>query len=80
MVEAIERADLASIISRYPVRETPVLDVIARGLGFQGRTQYEQAIRKLIADDGDTREVVRGMFGKLVSEIDESAPAAQLKP
>ena len=41
--EALNRGDLDPVISHYPIRETPALDIIAKGLGFQGRSQYESA-------------------------------------
>ena len=61
--------DIAFVISRYPVRETPALGAIASKLGFQNRVQYENAVRKLLLDDGDALEFVRSMFGSLSSDI-----------
>jgi hypothetical protein len=45
--QACNAGDLLSIIGRYPVRETPALNLIAERLGFQNRKQYEGALRKL---------------------------------
>ena len=45
--KALDEGDLATLVSRYPVRETPALSEIARNLGFQNRDQYEGAVRKL---------------------------------
>jgi ABC-type cobalamin/Fe3+-siderophores transport system ATPase subunit len=67
--QACEAVDLASIIARYPIRETPALDIIAKCLGFQSREQYESAVRKLLMDDSTALEFVRGLFGALPAEI-----------
>jgi hypothetical protein len=67
--QACDAADLASIIARYPVRETPALKMIAEHLGFQTRDQYESAVRKLLMDSVEALEFVRGLFGALPAEI-----------
>jgi len=46
--ECLDSGDLTSVISHYPVRETPALSKIAQELGFQERDQYESAVRKLL--------------------------------
>jgi ABC-type Mn2+/Zn2+ transport system ATPase subunit len=67
--QACAAVDLASVIARYPVRETQALDIIAKHLGFQTRNQYESAVRKLLMDDAGALEFVRGLFGALPAEI-----------
>jgi ABC-type cobalamin/Fe3+-siderophores transport system ATPase subunit len=67
--EAIEAGDLTIIVSRYPVRETPALDTIARKLGFQDRDQYEGAVRKLLMDEPEVLTFVRSLFGTLAADI-----------
>ena len=67
--KAIEDGDLATIIERYPVHETGALAVIAEGLGFRSRPEYERAVRKLLDDDEESLEWARGLFGPLVTEI-----------
>lgn len=67
--EAIEAGDLTVIVSRYPVRETPALDAIAKKLGFQDRAQYEGAVRKLLMDDADALASVQNLFDPLVAKI-----------
>jgi ABC-type lipoprotein export system ATPase subunit len=66
---AIARCDLGRIIGRYPVRETPALGFIAETLGFQGRTQYESAVRQLLIDDANALSFTRGLFGTLFNDI-----------
>jgi hypothetical protein len=66
---ALDAGDLTTIVSRYPVRETPALDTIARELGFQNRNQYEGAVRKLLMDEPDALAFVRSLFGTLAADI-----------
>lgn len=73
---AINAADLSSIIARYPVRETPALEQIARKLGFQSRDQYESAVRQLLLDDLPTVELVRSRFGDLHAQLGDERKAS----
>ncbi len=66
---AIEKNDLAFLIRRYPIRETPALTVIAEVLGFQGRKQYESAVRQLLMDDAAGLSFVQSLFGTLGADI-----------
>lgn len=70
LTEACNAADLAAVIARYPIRETPALDRIATSLGFQGRSQYESAVRKLLMDDGEALSVLQTLFNTLKDDID----------
>lgn len=67
---ALDDGNLAEIISQYPVRETPALDKIATGLGFQNRKQYEGAVRQLIMDDDEALNFVKSLFDTLASDIE----------
>lgn len=60
---------LDQIISRYPLRETPALDKIAKGLGFANRSKYESSVIKLLADEPTVLAELRALFGDLVNEI-----------
>lgn len=66
---ACDGSDLASIICRYPVRESPALGQIASQLGFQGVGQYENAVRKLLMDEPSAVAFVQSLFGTLATEI-----------
>jgi ABC-type ATPase involved in cell division len=66
---SLSNRDLVEIVSRYPVRETSALTDMARVLGFQNRTQYEEAIRKLLMDSDEARRFVKTLFGNLPIEI-----------
>ncbi len=65
----ISQNDIVALISRYPVRESPALSKIAKKLGFQGRAQYESAVRKLLMDDKAAVSFVRGLFGGLPERL-----------
>jgi ABC-type lipoprotein export system ATPase subunit len=67
--EALDMGNLEEIISRYPIRETPALDKIAKKLGFQNCEQYEGAVRKLLMDDNEALTFVRSLFGTLEADI-----------
>jgi len=66
---AVATNDSATIIGRYPVRETPALDRIAKALGFKDRAQYEGAVRKLLMTDGTAVTFIRSLFGTLEADI-----------
>ncbi len=62
---ALADKNLEKIITRYPVRETPMLTEITRKLGFQTREQYESAVRRLLMDDTGSLDLVKSLFGNL---------------
>ncbi|WP_333851917.1 DUF4435 domain-containing protein [Epilithonimonas sp.] len=62
--------NLDGLISRYPVRETPVLTKIATGLGMT-RDKYESAVRKLIIDDKETKEYFKTLLKPLTTLIEK---------
>lgn len=62
--------NLDGLISRYPIRETPVLTKIAIGLGMT-RDKYESAVRKLIIDDNETREFFKTLLKPLTILVDK---------
>ena len=60
--ELIREGNLERIFSRYPIRETPALGVVAHALGFQSPSMYEQAVRKALIDSDDAREIVKDLM------------------
>lgn len=62
--------NLDGLISRYPIRETPVLTKITTGLGMT-RDKYESAVRKLIIDDNETREFFKTLLKPLTILVDK---------
>ncbi|PDS22311.1 AAA family ATPase [Flavobacterium branchiophilum] len=61
---------LDNLISRYPIRETPVLTKIATGLGMS-REKYESAVRKLIIDRIETKEYLKTLLKPLTTLIEK---------
>lgn len=68
---ALDNQNIETLISYYPVRETPALDGIVRQLGFKNRDQYEGAVLKLLEDDEGALTFVRGLFGGLHEALTE---------
>lgn len=66
---AVRENNLESLIARYPIRETAALAEISRRLGFQDRSQYERAVRKLLMDDEEAFDAVRLHFVGLIAEM-----------
>ena len=67
--DALDRMDLDTIIRRYPIKETPVLDRIAKGLGFENTKEYEKAVRKLLDEEANILKYMRGLLGGLPDAI-----------
>ncbi len=69
---ALDAEDLRTIVERYPIRQTGALDAIARSLGFKSCAEYEQAVRKLLADDEASLQWVRSLLEPLASDLASS--------
>jgi energy-coupling factor transporter ATP-binding protein EcfA2 len=65
----INARDVAAIIERYPVRETPAPGRIASSIGFRSRVDYEAAVRKLLLDNEAATTSIRSLFGSLYADI-----------
>ena len=65
----VAEKNLDGLISRYPIRETPILTKIATGLGMT-RDKYESAVRKLIIDDTETKEYFKTLLQPLTKLIE----------
>lgn len=65
----IAKKDVAKIIARYPIRETPALAAVVSALQFKSRSQYEAAARKLVIDDAAIKSFLLGHFGGLPAAI-----------
>ena len=63
--EYLKENDFDTLIRRYPVRETPALNTIAKTLGFQTREKYESAVRQLLTDDDAVRNKTKKLLGGL---------------
>jgi len=58
----IEGKDVEKLISRYPLRETPALDLIARKTLFPSREKYEQAVRKMLIDSNEILQMMKNII------------------
>jgi ABC-type cobalamin/Fe3+-siderophores transport system ATPase subunit len=67
--DLVSADDLDGLIAGYPVRDTPALYQVAKGLGFQDREQYERAVRTLLMQDSAALSVVRSLFGTLHADL-----------
>lgn len=67
--EALEKKDLALITSRYPLRQTPVLDLIATSCPFKDRKAYESAVRKATSSSMEIRDKLINLLEPLYSNI-----------
>ncbi len=65
----INALDFVGVLQRYPIRETPALDAIAKALGFTTRFQYEAAVRTRLAEDSEAVDCVRKLIGYLPAEL-----------
>ena len=61
----VSSSDFIGLLKRYPIRESPALDAIAKALNFADRAQYEAAVRNLLARDSHTVRIVRDLLGPL---------------
>ncbi len=65
----IRDEDIKSIIARFPIRETRLLDTIAINLKFRGRRDYEAAVLARIANDESLRNALRAKLGDLSDKL-----------
>lgn len=65
----INASDFIGVLQRYPIRESPALDAIARALNFANRTQYEEAVRNLLVSDSEAVKCVRILLGSFPADL-----------
>ena len=70
----VKANNLQALIERYPIRQTGALTAIVKALELNSRTQYENAVRKLLAEDEDSKIYLRGMFDDLVEALSPEQP------
>lgn len=63
-------SDTDGLVNRYPVRETGALAAVATNLGFKNRSKYESAVRKLLVEGEEARDVVKQKLGALTAAIE----------
>ena len=67
--EAIDNEDLDTIIRRYPIKDSPIPERIAKHLGFDSPKEYERAVIKLLDDSNDILRYVKNLVGELPDVI-----------
>ncbi|WP_214346372.1 AAA family ATPase [Pseudomonas congelans] len=65
----INASDFVGILQRYPIRESPALDVIAKALNFANRAQYEAAVRNLLVQDVEAVNRIRSLLGSFPEDL-----------
>ncbi len=70
LVALVSTSDIHEIISRYPVRESAVLDCIVKGLRFNNRDDYERAVLRRISVDANLRDALKQKMGKLAEQLE----------
>jgi hypothetical protein len=65
----VASGSLHEIVARYPIRESPVLNVLAKGLRFRNREDYEAAVLGRVAASEALRQVLRAKLGKLAAHL-----------
>lgn len=66
----VGKSDIHEIVSRYPVRESGVLDGIAKGLRFSNRDDYERAVLRRVGVDADLRDLLKRKLGNLAQQLE----------
>ena len=70
LTELVRTSDIHGIISRYPVRESGVLDCIAKGLHFGSRFDYERAVLRRVGVDTKLRDKLKLKLGNLAPQLE----------
>lgn len=70
LIALVDMSDIHGIVSRYPVRESGVLDGIAKGLRFNNRDDYERAVLRRVGVDADLRKALKQKLGKLAPQLE----------
>ncbi len=66
----IGKSDIHGIVSRYPVRESGVLNGIAKGLRFNSRDDYERAVLRRVGVDAKLRDALTQKLGNLAAQLE----------
>lgn len=70
LTDLIENSSLDKIISRYPVRETGVLNAVAKALRFNSRDDYERAVLRRVGADKQLRDLLKRKLGNLAINLE----------
>ena len=67
---SVENKDIIQLLSRYPIRETPLLECVRKKLGFQTKSKYENTVIQILKRDEEVLEFVREYFRDLIVKIE----------
>jgi ABC-type cobalamin/Fe3+-siderophores transport system ATPase subunit len=70
LTSLVEANDLQGIVCRYPVRESGVLNGIAKGLRFNSRDDYERAVLRRVYADSSLRNALRMKLSNLAAVLE----------
>lgn len=68
--QLVENKDLNQIIARYPIRESGILNVIAKALRFTGRVDFERAVLQSLRMDDVLKAAMRSKMGPLGVQLE----------
>lgn len=60
------------LITRYPIKETGILNEIAKKLEFKNQNYYERAVIELISSNQEIKDYLRQVLGDLTQKIEVS--------
>lgn len=66
----LDGVDIEKLMVRYPVRETKLLGAIAQETGFKSQKIYEDAVRKMLADDSKSSDMVRKLIAPITNILE----------
>lgn len=67
--ELIATADWDGLITRYPLRESSAFDRVVSGLKIADQATYRAAVLKLVQDESEVMNDLRGLLGSLYEEV-----------
>lgn len=67
----LENKKIEDLISRYPLRETPALEAIAKGCLFPSQQRYEQAVRKMLIESKEELANLKTLILPLTEKIQD---------
>lgn len=65
--ELIQKRDVTGLLVKYPLKETPIQNYIAKGMGYSSSKEYESKVRALVKTNEDVKQSIL----KLVNPISE---------
>lgn len=65
----VQNRDVEKLISRYPIRETAALEMIAKGALFPSKEKYEQAVRKMLIEGDKEQSCLKLILGPVTDRV-----------